>query len=334
MGTMRLNPSLPPYRRRTSLIRPMSRGPGGSASPTRVIVVDDDPGILEGLEQRLQHTQDWELSFFSCAMEALEALHNEPGAVVVTDWHMPGLSGLALCEQIKSWDREDGSSYYVIMMTGRRDTDSVVSALDRGADDYISKPFDLRELVARIRAGARMQSLEAQLRSANEQLRYFATTDALTKLPNRRQANASLARELDRTERGLQTLGVLLADIDHFKRINDRWGHQAGDEVLVAVADRLRRSARSYDLVSRWGGEEFLIVCPGVTPDELRAVGERLRCTVGSESIRAGAGDVSVTLSIGCAHTRPGRLVSAAALVALADEALYLAKSSGRNLVC
>ena len=322
-----------PAPRPLSLMRPTAKATQ-ALPPTRVVVIDDDQRVLEGLEQRLRRAGvDWNLSFYSSSVEALAALHEEPGAIVVTDWMMPGLSGMALCEQVKAWGDRDEAAHYVIMMTGRQDVDSVVSALERGADDYLSKPFDLRELIARVRAGARVHRLEQELRAANEQLRLHAHTDALTGLPNRRQADIALARELDRTERGLQSLGILLADIDYFKKINDRFGHNSGDEVLIAIAEQFRRSARSYDTVARWGGEEFVVVCPGVQQDELTTVGERLRRAVASHPIRVMGDVVPVTVSIGCAYAARGLRVGSSSLIAAADERLYLAKHSGRNRV-
>ncbi|MCF6362094.1 MAG: diguanylate cyclase [Gammaproteobacteria bacterium] len=306
-----------------------------------IIFVDDDRQLLDSLRNRLQRLRTgWDMRFHDNAQAAMSDLDTagSEGAVLITDWMMPGTDGLSLCQQFASASHDKASDtphYYVILMTGRQGIENIEAALNGGADDFIAKPFDTRELVARIRVGIRTCRLENNLRIANLHLARQAITDPLTGLLNRRRALEILSTELERGLRGTQSLAVAMADIDYFKNVNDSLGHEAGDRVLKVIAQRLQAVARRYDAVVRWGGEEFLLICPHAGQNEIRRIAERLRAGVSASPIETQPGNapLSITLSIGTAVVAPGAKITADAIVASADQALYAAKHAGRNRV-
>lgn len=311
-----------------------------SATPS-VIFVDDDRQLLDSLRDRLLRMRTgWDMHFHDNARDAMAELKNtgSKGAILVTDWMMPGTDGLTLCKRFTTASHDKQSDiphYYVILMTGRQGIENIEEALDSGADDFIAKPFDTRELVARIRVGIRTCHLENDLQAANMHLAKQAITDPLTGLLNRRRALEILGTELDRSMRGTQSMAVAMADIDHFKNVNDTLGHEAGDRVLKVIAQRLQAVARRYDAVVRWGGEEFLLICPHAGQDEIRSIAERMRASISASPIETQSGNapLSITISIGTAVVAPGVKVAADAIVASADRALYAAKHAGRNSV-
>jgi len=254
----------------------------------------------------------------------------EAPRLVLLDWNMPGLEGLEVCRRLRKKETTDPS--YVILLTGRDSKSDIVQGLEAGANDYIAKPYDNAELLARIRVGQRLLELQASLLETQAALAHQATHDTLTGIFNRRAILDQLARELARTLRQGGRLSVGMCDIDNFKEINDSFGHQAGDEVLVAFARCLQANLREYDYVGRYGGEEFLIIASGSTGESDDGLFERLRQQVAALEVKTGVdGNVSITVSIG---TAPGTSLSTVdALLVAADEALYLAKAAGRNRV-
>jgi diguanylate cyclase (GGDEF)-like protein len=204
-------------------------------------------------------------------------------------------------------------------------------ALEADVDDFLTKPLNPGELQARLRSGERLLTLQENLLSAQEALRYQATHDHLTGLWNRVMVMEQLAVEIRRAKRAKKPVAVMLADLDHFKSVNDTYGHPAGDAVLREAAIRLRQALRAYDSIGRYGGEEFLIVLPGCDTDAATVVGERARSGVAAP-VRFGDTDIPMSISLGVASTltasdEPDRLIQAA------DEALYRAKAAGRNRV-
>ncbi len=218
-----------------------------------------------------------------------------------------------------------------MLLTANDKVGNLVEGLESGADDYLTKPFHPQELRARLRVGLRMLDLESRLVEARESLRFKASHDSLTTIWNRGAIIEMLERELSRARRDGSSVGILLADIDHFKRVNDTRGHLVGDEVLRAVTGRLKGEVRSYDSVGRYGGEEFLILLPGCDNPKLTTKAEQLVKVVERSSIGTSTGTVAVTISIGgiasgdCPHAEVNKLLRAA------DTALYRAKVSGRN---
>jgi diguanylate cyclase (GGDEF)-like protein len=221
---------------------------------------------------------------------------------------------------------------YILLLTGKGSKGETIEGLDAGADDYVVKPFDEHELQVRLRAGKRIVDLQMDLLRAREELRERANKDLLTMLPNRAAVFAALEKELSRCHRDHRTVGVILLDIDHFKKINDTYGHFAGDAVLRETAARLRLNMRPYDHVGRYGGEEFLIVLPNVDLEQAAHQAERLRAKLSASSMMVDGGEMQVSASFGVTVS-DGSERSSDIFVRVADQALYKAKASGRNCV-
>ena len=217
----------------------------------------------------------YEVTAAHSGTEAWEVLQAEDAPrVALLDWMMPGIDGLEICRRVRA--RSSQPYVYIMLLTANDKVGNLVEGLESGADDYLTKPFHPQELRARLRVGLRMLELESSLVEARENLRFKASHDALTSIWNRGAIIELLERELSRARRDGSSVGILLADIDHFKRINDTRGHLVGDEVLRAVTGRLKGEVRSYDAVGRYGGEEFLILLPGCDHAKLAAKAEQL----------------------------------------------------------
>jgi diguanylate cyclase (GGDEF)-like protein len=263
-------------------------------------------------------------------VEALQALDQENSPkLVVLDWMMPNSDGLEVCRMIRKRNQEPYT--YVILLTANTQRGQIIEGLEAGADDYIVKPFDPHELRARLRAGRRIVELHEQLASAHKQLKFEATHDSLTGFLSRAAIVEALEKESARAERQRSALAVLMADIDHFKRINDTYGHLAGDAVLRKTAQRITASIRQYDSVGRYGGEEFLIVSPGCSLADAAYLAERLRQSVCEKFIDASGREINVSVSLGVAAT--SGMNQSSQLLCAADEALYRAKNGGRNRI-
>lgn len=299
----------------------------------RVNIVDDDSELLEGLQRRIAiENPGWEVHCTTSPKQALSWAESD--AVWVIDWLMPEMDGLTLCQALRAYQAGiPDSSHYVLIITGNNDVEHTVAALEGGADDWLAKPFDLRELIARLRVGQRVLDLEAGLRQVNAELKKHALTDDLTGLANRRHATSQLELELERTFRQTQSLGIVLLDVDFFKKVNDQRGHGSGDRVLKEVALRISQHVRGYDLVSRWGGEEFLVICPHANAPIIVQVAERLRRAVAGRPIDLGDGRVELTISAGACYVPLGAKVESRLVLQAADSALYRAKQAGRNCV-
>lgn len=249
--------------------------------------------------------------------------------LLILDWMMPGIDGIELCRRIRS--AQSDRYQYILLISGKDEKREVVAGLDAGADDYLTKPFDIGEFHARIRAGNRILALQRDLMQALDGLRYQATHDDLTGLWSRGPAMHLLKRDLERGIRSGSPTGVLLIDLDHFKKINDTYGHLSGDVVLKEAASRISRAVRSYDFVGRYGGEEFMAVLSNCTEHELQIVAERVRMAVAETPVRADGTEIRVTASVGGAVAQ--HHTNELALLASADTALYEAKQNGRNRV-
>lgn len=295
----------------------------------RILIADDDPVSCRLLD-RLLHKWGYEVIAAHDGTEAWEVLQAEQAPrIALLDWMMPGMDGLEICRRVRA--RTAQSYVYIMLLTANDKVGNLVEGLESGADDYLTKPFHPQELKARLRVGLRMLDLESSLVEARENLRFKASHDALTSIWNRGAIIELLERELSRSRRDGSSVGILLADLDHFKKTNDTRGHLVGDEVLRAVTGRLKGEVRSYDSVGRYGGEEFLILLPGCDSEKLTAKAEQLVKIVGRSSVETSTGPVPVTVSMGgiasgdCPHAEVNLLLRAA------DTALYRAKLSGRN---
>jgi diguanylate cyclase (GGDEF)-like protein len=295
----------------------------------RILVAEDDNVSRRILEVQLGK---WghEVTLASDGPEAWAVLDADaPPRLAILDWMMPGMDGIEVLRRLRA---TKGRPYtYVIMLTARHQTDDIVGALDAGADDYIVKPFEIGELRARIRVGHRTIELQTALERANEKLAFSAEHDGLTSLLNRTAVLERLSTELSRSARLQSSLAILLVDIDHFKRVNDTYGHVAGDQVLVEVAARLRSVCRDYDMVARYGGEEFMVIAPSIPYDGMLNMAERLRAAVERDPVAADGNEVAITASIGAilVAQAPGAVPDL--LVKEADALLYRAKDAGRN---
>lgn len=295
----------------------------------KVLVADDDL-ISRGLVKALLLKWGYEVTEVNDGNTAWNVLQQKDSPrLVLLDWMMPGLDGVELCRRLRG---SVGSGYhYVILLTSRDSKADVISGLNAGADDYIIKPFISQELEVRLRAGCRILKLQRSLEEALETQRYQATHDSLTRLLNHGEIFKVLEKELCRASRQGTPLAVLMGDLDHFKKVNDTYGHLAGDAVLVEVAARMQNSIRLYDAVGRYGGEEFLFVLPGCRLDEALLIAGRILAGIREQPVGFRGIPIDVTISLGVAARADGGQPQAIDLVQAADAALYRAKLNGRN---
>ena len=299
------------------------------ATSETILVAEDDPIFRKLLQSRLQKW-GYRVTAVKDGGEAWELLRKpETPDLLILDWMMPGIDGIELCRRIREKQRD--RYQYILLLTGKDDKEDIVKGLNAGADDYLTKPFDIGELGARLRAGKRILSLQQELIQAREDLRFQATHDSLTGLWSRGASFDLLASELQRGIRAHAATGILMIDLDHFKNVNDTYGHLTGDAVLREASRRIGQAVRSYDFVGRYGGEEFLAILSKCTTDDLRSVAERVRCAVAESPISTSAGSIDMTVSIGGVVSAQG--VPDLELLSAADSALYDAKRSGRNRV-
>jgi diguanylate cyclase (GGDEF)-like protein len=249
--------------------------------------------------------------------------------LLILDWIMPGIDGIELCRRVRAMPQK--RYQYILLLSGKDQKRDVVAGLEAGADDYLTKPFDIPELRARLRAGNRILTLQHELIQAREALRFQATHDDLTGLWSHGATLHLLASELRRSVRSHTNTGVLMIDLDHFKRVNDTYGHLIGDVVLKEAGRRIHQVVRNYDFVGRYGGEEFIVVLSNCTPDDLQRIAERACGALSETPISTDGGDVDVTISVGGA-IGSGEMRDVE-LLSFADTALYEAKRCGRNRV-
>lgn len=300
----------------------------------RAILIAEDDAVFRRILEAWLSKWTYKVTTTSDGQQAWEVLQREDSPkLAILDWMMPGMYGTELCRKLRSMG--PAPYRYLLLLTAKTDKQDVIAGLEAGADDYLSKPFDSNELRARLRVGERILDLQDQLVAAQEALRFQATHDSLTGLLNHGAILDALHREMERGKRMETPLGLIMVDLDHFKKVNDSLGHLAGDEVLRGVGQRLSSAVRVYDSVGRCGGEEFLILAPGCTPPELISQAERMRTTVAAEPFRTSAGDINLTASFGVVGVSltAADTVEREALLRAADDALYQAKAKGRNRV-
>ncbi|GIX49552.1 MAG: diguanylate cyclase response regulator [Candidatus Tectimicrobiota bacterium] len=295
----------------------------------KVLIAEDDPVSRRLLEATLRR---WGYEVIACAdgTTAWQILQQaDAPQLVILDWMMPGMDGIQVCRAVRT--RAAEPYVYILLLTARSQKSDIITGLEAGADDYLTKPFDTNELRMRLRAGRRILDLQAELIFAREALREQAMRDSLTRLWNRAAILSMLRQELERARRTQAPLSVVLADLDHFKKINDTYGHLAGDMALREAARRMRAAVRPYDAIGRYGGEEFLLVLPGCDAAAALALAQRLREAIAAEPLLLTEGKLALTLSLGVASRHPQ--ADDTALIAAADAALYRAKRHGRNRV-
>jgi two-component system, cell cycle response regulator len=288
-----------------------------------VIVVEDDPSVARLVALSLKK-EGYSVRCAGSLSAAHELIETKDWDILLLDRRLPDGDGVSFCHDV----RQKNPHGYIILLTGDATPESKLAGFDCGADDYVTKPFQMDELLARVRAGRRIVELQKALLASNQRLEELSRTDGLTGVANRRAFDAELCTRFEHAKRYARPLTLLMIDIDHFKKVNDTLGHQAGDEVLERIARVLQRATRQSDFVARFGGEEFVVLLPETPLLEGLQVAEKIRAAVASEDLPA-----RVTVSVGVATMPQPELDSPEALVAAADAALYRAKRSGRNRV-
>jgi len=300
----------------------------------RILIADDSVVSRHLLEATLRKW-GYEVVVATDGVEAWNLLQGEnPPRLAILDWVMPGLTGPEVCSRVRESSKNKDLDYtYIVLLSSKSQREDLIEGLESGADDYLTKPFDQHELKVRLRAGTRIIDLQRELVSAREELREQATKDFLTRIWNRSSILDVLTRELSRASREKRSVGVVLADLDRFKSVNDTYGHFAGDAVLREFTRRVSAAMRPYDSIGRYGGEEFLIILPGCDERCTGNQAERMRAALANEPMLIGDVAHVVTCSFGATSWRPDAESTADELIHLADDALYMAKHQGRNCV-
>jgi two-component system cell cycle response regulator len=296
------------------------------------ILIADDEALSRRLLEKTLERAGYEVVAVENGRAAVRQLCQSDGPrLALLDWVMPELDGPGVCREVR---RQQEESYvYMVLLTSKEAKEDIVAGLESGADDYLTKPFNVDELKARLRTGERILHLEGRLVEAREMMRFKATHDALTSIWNRGVIMDLLGRELMRSQRESACTIVLLGDVDHFKSVNDTHGHLVGDEVLQEIARRLLLSIRSYDFVGRYGGEEFLLVLNNCKPQFAEARAEDIRRIVSSRPVQTLAGPLNITMSFGLLLSDAWGVRPVEELLHEVDAALYAAKAAGRNCV-
>lgn len=300
-----------------------------------VLVVDDDV-VSRTLTEKYLAKAGFEVVTASNGSQALELFDQTFFPILITDWMMPQIDGPQLCRLIR--EKKTDGYVFIILITAKDSKNDIISGLESGADDYLTKPIHPAELVARINTGIRILKLEKSLMKANEEIRMLSTVDPLTRSYNRSYLNERFPQEISRAQRYAHPLSVILADIDHFKQVNDSYGHQAGDEVLRDFTKCLKNQIRKrIDWIVRYGGEEFLIILPETACQGAIQLAERLRASVAERRFQVCGTSLNITASFGGACIIPNEertyKISMAELINQVDAQLYRCKNSGRNRV-
>ena len=297
----------------------------------RILLVDDEP-TQRLIMARLLKRAGYEVDTASNGKEALEKIEAGDFQLMITDWEMPEMDGIALCSALRA---SQTKYIYTILLTARDAIEHVVTGLQAGADDYLTKPVVEPELIARLSTGKRIVTLERSLRNANEENRRLSITDPLTGAYNRRYLMEQLPREIERGARYGRQLSVIMCDVDHFKKINDTYGHLVGDEVLKWFVQQLNNGVRACDWVARYGGEEFVIVLPETGVANAATAAEHLREQISKTPFESAGNELPVTASFGVSGWS-GNVPAGAtldALIAKCDAGIYASKAAGRNRV-
>ncbi|MFA9454529.1 MAG: diguanylate cyclase [Candidatus Aminicenantaceae bacterium] len=297
---------------------------------SKILIAEDDLITAKIIER---HLQEWGYGVFieKNGEDAWETLEQENIQIAILDWMMPKMDGLQLCQKVRA-SRSDPYTY-LILLTARASTADIVEGLNAGADDYITKPVEPAELRARLMTGIRIIELENKNKRLQIKLEKLAREDSLTGFLNKKNIHERLEEELSRGLREQQPISAVLLDIDRFKQINDTYGHNVGDEVLLEIAGRLRENVRRHDHIGRYGGDEILVLLWHTSTEHLRIVADRLCTCISRDPIPTDAGPLKVTVSVGGASSEDHFNISAEDMIKVADLALYDAKHQGRDRV-
>ncbi len=298
-----------------------------------ILIVEDD--VASGtLIRNILRKEGYTVDMAADGLEALRRLKENFYPVVITDLMMPNIDGLKLCKAIR--DQEMPGYVFIMMLTALGNHHDIISGLEAGADEYLTKPVNPAELLARLNTGKRILGLEKSLKSAYDQIHYISITDPLTGIYHRRYITAHLPEEIARANRYERPLSLIMCDIDHFKEINDTLGHQAGDEALKKFASMLKKKTRiDIDWLARFGGEEFLIVLPETERSGATTLAERIRESISGSPISFSNASIQLTASFGVTgfDNSAGASITADLMISAADKALYQSKEEGRNRV-
>lgn len=315
---------------RLGIADPLATAAAETGLNGRILVIEDRPSAAERVQSALSafHAVEIEDDAQQAVMRAAEGDFD----AVVISLGLQGQDGLRLCSQLRSLERTRNMS--VLLMGEAEDRERILRGLEIGAHDFLLRPIDRNELLARVRTQVRRKRFTERLRDSVQSSMEMAVMDQLTGLHNRRFMDNRLSVMFDESALRARSLSLLVLDIDHFKSVNDSWGHDAGDEVLREFADRVRACTRGIDLVARMGGEEIVVVLPDTGRDAAYRVAERIRERVESSpfAVQSNTRDIKVTVSVGVSNRRAGD-ASSAAMMKRADDALYRAKAGGRNRV-
>jgi len=296
------------------------------------ILIADDSVVSRHLLEATLRRWGYEVAGVSDGAEAWRLLQEENApSIAILDWMMPEMTGPDVCRLVRQSAREPYT--YILLLTSRSLREDLIEGMESGADDYITKPFDEHELKVRLRAGTRIIELQSELLRAREKLREQATRDSLTRLWNRSSILETLQRELARSQRERCPVGLVIVDLDNFKNINDTYGHQVGDAVLIEAGKRMQSDMREYDSIGRYGGEEFLVILPGCDEKNTISQATRMCRHMASQPIFAHDMELRLTASFGATSAPAGVGVAPEFIIRHADTALYRAKELGRNRV-
>ena len=299
-----------------------------------ILLVEDNP-ISRKMLEKILINEGFKVTSVENGKEALALFREHFFPIVLTDWLMPEMDGSELCKAIRN-EKQEGY-VYIVLLTAKDSRDDIISGLESGADDYLTKPANHAELLARLKNGLRILDLEKSLKSANEEIRILSITDPLTGIYNRGYLNERLPQEIKRSLRYKRPLSLILCDIDHFKSVNDKFGHVAGDTILKGFVGCISASIRDQiDWSARYGGEEFLVVLPETDFLGARHLAERLRAVVSEKYHTIGDEEVRITASFGVSGFSPDMLkknLLVDDMLNHVDKYLYKAKNGGRNRV-
>ena len=296
-----------------------------------ILIIDDSKKMRHQVADILKKADLFK--FFFEATDGVEgfkmALEKRPD-IILCDIEMPKMNGFKFLRMLNT--QKELQDIPVIMVTSREEAEAKIQGLGLGASDYVTKPFNPGELLARIKVQLKIKSLQDRLKKSNEMLLELSNTDPLTGLHNRRQMMEILEKEMARSNRTGDTLSLVLIDVDNFKKINDVYGHQKGDHVLKSLSEIFRKHLRQYDSVARFGGEEFTLILPSTDSPEAFSIADRVRQEV-AQMVDADLEGLKVTISLGVASHSAEQAQSSDDLIRKADYALYQAKQEGRNRV-
>jgi len=297
-----------------------------------ILIIDDTKSVRQQILDIL-HGTDLFSNYFEAGdgLEGLRILLNEKIDIVLCDVEMPGMDGFKFLSMVNA--RKELHDIPILLLTSHEEMATKVKGLEQGASDYLTKPFSPEELLARVKVQLKVKTLQDNLKESNQLLQKLAQTDPLTELHNRRYMMETLEAEFDRSSRVGSPFALLMLDLDHFKQVNDTFGHQLGDKVLQSTAWEIQALLRQYDSAARFGGEEFALLLPETPLNGAKLVAERVRQSINDIEFAGPLSKLKISISIGVAAIPHNKISTVSDLVRLADDALYAAKRNGRNRV-